>query len=233
MTSSDRDRRAPGEGGLPPSRSWASRGSARGGTHNVLRVAAGPSSGVSAGEVPEASWERRNLGATPFEAVNQPDLEAKCKVRYPAGMGFYTIGQLARAVGVPTTTLRYYERVKILRPDGRTGGNYRVYGAAALERLRFIRAAQANGFTLDDISVLMSFRDGATARCKEVQALIQDRLADLRRRMEQMREVEAVLFSSLKMCRQFERTGRCQVIDKLNQAAASSTPKKARRRLSK
>jgi DNA-binding transcriptional MerR regulator len=148
-------------------------------------------------------------------------------------MGPYTIGQLARAVGVPTSTLRYYERAKILRPDGRSGGNYRVYGAAALERLRFIRAAQANGFTLDDISVLLSFRDGATARCKQVQALIKDRLVDLRKRMEQMGDVEVVLRSSLKMCRQFERTGRCQVIDNLKQVSTSSAPKKARRHSSK
>jgi MerR family mercuric resistance operon transcriptional regulator len=147
-------------------------------------------------------------------------------------MGPYTIGQLARAVGVPTSTVRYYERARLLRPDGRTGGNYRVYGDAALERLRFIRAAQANGFTLDDISVLLSFRDGATTRCKEVQGLIRDRLADLRKRMEQMHEVEVVLRSSLKMCRQFERTGRCQVIDSLKRAATSSPPKKARRRSS-
>lgn len=147
-------------------------------------------------------------------------------------MGPYTIGQLARAVGVPTSTLRYYERVKILRPDGRSGGNYRVYGAAALERLRFIRAAQANGFTLDDISALLSFRDGATARCKEVQRLIKDRLADLRKRMEQMHEVEVVLRSSLKMCRRFERTGRCQVIDNLKQASSAPAGKSPRGRAS-
>lgn len=143
-------------------------------------------------------------------------------------MGPYTIGQLARAVGVPTSTLRYYERSKLLRPDGRTEGNYRVYGAAALERLRFIRAAQANGFTLDDVSALMGFRDGATARCKEVQQLIKDRLADLRKRMEQMRDVEAVLRSSLSMCRQFERTGRCRVLDSLKQSSSAPSGKSAR-----
>lgn len=147
-------------------------------------------------------------------------------------MGPYTIGQLARAVGVPTSTLRYYERAKILRPDGRSGGNYRVYGAAALERLRFIRAAQANGFTLDDISMLLRFRDGATAHCKDVQGLIKERLADLQKRMQQMHEVEAVLRSSLKMCRQFERTGRCQVIDNLKHAVSAPPRKSPRRRTS-
>lgn len=142
----------------------------------------------------------------------------------------YTIGQLARAAGVPSSTLRYYERSRLLRPDGRTDGNYRVYVAAALERLRFIRGAQANGFTLDDISVLLKFRDGATARCGEVQALIRDRLADLRKRMKQTREVETVLRSSLKMCRQFERTGRCRVIDSLKRASSIPPAVPPRRR---
>ena len=57
----------------------------------------------------------------------------------------YTIGQLARAAGLPTSTLRYYERAGLLEPTGRSEGNYRLYGEEALERLRFIRAAQATG----------------------------------------------------------------------------------------
>ena len=67
---------------------------------------------------------------------------------------FYTIGQLAKEANVPTSTVRYYERVGHLQPDGRSSGNYRVYSPAALKRLRFIRAAQATGFTLDDITTL-------------------------------------------------------------------------------
>ncbi|MBI4576117.1 MAG: MerR family transcriptional regulator [Planctomycetes bacterium] len=150
----------------------------------------------------------------------------------PKVEGPYTIGQLARAAGVPSSTLRYYERSRLLRPDGRTGGNYRVYGAAALERLRFIRAAQANGFTLDDIAALLGFREGRTARCKAVQALIEDRLSDLQQRMQQLRDLEAVLRSSLKMCQQFERRGRCQVVDDLRRASTTTPRRPARRRVS-
>ena len=54
-----------------------------------------------------------------------------------------TIGQLAHATGVPTSTVRYYERVGLFKPDARTRSNYRSYSARAVERLRFIRAAQA------------------------------------------------------------------------------------------
>jgi DNA-binding transcriptional MerR regulator len=63
----------------------------------------------------------------------------------------YTITQLAQAANVPTTTLRYYERAGLVLPEGRSQGNYRLYSDESLRRLRFIRAAQAVGFTLDDV----------------------------------------------------------------------------------
>ncbi len=136
----------------------------------------------------------------------------------------FSIGQLARSAGVPTSTVRYYERARLLRPDGRTSGNYRVYGTAALERLRFIRAAQANGFTLEDVVALLNFRDGRTSPCTEVQDLIQKRLGDLEGRMEELRQLRVVLQSSLKMCRQTERTGKCHVVEKLKVAVAFPLP---------
>lgn len=132
----------------------------------------------------------------------------------------YTIGQLAGAAGVPTTTVRYYERRGLLRPSARTGsGQYRVYSEAELERLRFIRAAQASGFVLVDIATLLALRDGETAPCKEVQNLIEARLEDVARRATDLERVERVLKSSLRMCRQHERTGRCEVIDTLSVAS--------------
>jgi DNA-binding transcriptional MerR regulator len=134
---------------------------------------------------------------------------------------FYTIGQLAKDAHVPTSTVRYYERVGLLQPEGRSSGNYRVYGSAALKRLRFIRAAQATGFTLDDVTALLSLRDGMTAPCKEVQTLIEDRLADMEQRLADLQHVQRVLKSSLKLCRRSERSGRCRMIDDLSAAAGS------------
>src|SRR6266849_1946834 len=86
---------------------------------------------------------------------------ARVEVRAPR----YTIGRLAREAGVPAATVRYHERSRLHRPDGRTDGNYRIYGPEALERLRFIRAAQAIGLALEDITTLLDFRDGRTAPC--------------------------------------------------------------------
>lgn len=135
----------------------------------------------------------------------------------------YTIGQLARAVEVPTSTVRYYERIGLLRPSGRTTGNYRLYGEEALERLRFIRAAQATGFTLEDITALLNLRDGTTAICQAVQTLIEERLSDVEKRMADLRHVQSVLKTSLEMCRRSNQNGQCEVIEQLT-AVSSSQP---------
>ena len=92
--------------------------------------------------------------------------------------GWYTISQLAKAAETPTSTLRYYERIGLLRPEDRSPANYRLYDDESLRRLRFIRAAQTIGFTLDHVSTLLGNRDGKTPTCSEVQALIEERLAD-------------------------------------------------------
>jgi len=106
----------------------------------------------------------------------------------------FTIGRLARAAGVPTSTVRYYERSRLLHPEGRTDGNYRVYGTTALENLRFIRAAQAIGLTLENTATLLDFRDGRTAPFREVQTLIEERLSEMRKRLrvERLPQIEKV-----------------------------------------
>jgi len=82
--------------------------------------------------------------------------------------GPFTIGQLASTAGVPSSTVRYYERQGLLSPDGRTGGNFRVYDGESLRRLRFIRTAQSTGFRLKDIQRLLEMRGGSSGSCCDV-----------------------------------------------------------------
>lgn len=131
-----------------------------------------------------------------------------------------TIGQLAKAVGVPTSSVRFYERRGLLSPDHRSQGNYRLYSGATLERLLFIRAAQAAGFTLKDIELLLDFRDGDVSPCREVQNVIEVRLAKVDREIEHLHHVRDVLGRWLKVCRKAERTGRCGVLDGLSRPQA-------------
>ena len=132
-----------------------------------------------------------------------------------------TIGQLARAAEVPTSTVRYYERAGLLRARRRSASNYRLYSDEDLQRLRFIRAAQATGFTLDDITQLLR-----PAPCHRVQALIEERLAEVTDRIKNLRHVQKVLGAALEQCREHEATGRCGVIDSISVSARSSRRRK-------
>jgi MerR family transcriptional regulator, copper efflux regulator len=69
-----------------------------------------------------------------------------------------TIGEIARRAGVATSTVRYYERRGLLRPDGRVSGQRR-YRAETLRRLVFIGMLQDAGLSLDDIDGIVSAAD--------------------------------------------------------------------------
>ncbi len=140
-----------------------------------------------------------------------------------------TIGALAKQAGVPTSTVRYYERRGLLRPDGRSEGNYRIYGEEALDRLQFLRSAQAAGFTLSDISALLQFRDGDTAPCKEVQDLITVRLAQVVEQIDHLKLVERMLGKWRTVCREAERSGRCGVLEGLAAEKKKSRSKSGKR----
>ena len=127
-----------------------------------------------------------------------------------------TIGDLAREAGVPISTVRYYERTGLLEADSRSDANYRLYGNEAVERLRFIRSAQSAGFTLADIKALLQIRSGNTTRCAEVRVLVEQRLANVKERIEEFKSVEKVLKSFLKICRQAQDDDPCDVIDRLD-----------------
>ncbi len=127
-----------------------------------------------------------------------------------------TIGQLAKSVGVLDSTIRFYERVGLLRPAGRTAANYRHYGPEARERLGFIRAAQAAGFELTDIKSMLAFQDGRVAPCGEVLALVNSRLSGVRGQLRKLRHVEHVLVQFQHACEQRAKRRGCPVLETLS-----------------
>jgi MerR family mercuric resistance operon transcriptional regulator len=130
-------------------------------------------------------------------------------------MRTYSIGQLAEAAGVPTSTVRFYERAGLLKPDARTGGNYRSYGERSLERLRFIRSAQATGFSLDGVRELLSLTYSDEPPCEEVLTLTKKRLDEVRERIKELRHVEKVLAASLADCCTGKSPDLCNEISRL------------------
>lgn len=89
---------------------------------------------------------------------------------------FLRIGQLARAVGVQTSAIRYYERRKLVSPASRSTRGYRLYDEADLERLRFIKRAQDLGFTLNEITAILRVRDHGAVPCGRVRDLAAEKI---------------------------------------------------------
>lgn len=129
----------------------------------------------------------------------------------------YTISQLAHAAEVPTTTVRYYERIMLVEPEARNAANYRLYSEESLQKLKFIRAAQAVGFTLDDVKKLVSPPTNTTAYCRKVQSLTEKRLAEVDQRLKDLGHVQRVLKTSLQKCKDTEQVDCCHVMEALRE----------------
>jgi DNA-binding transcriptional MerR regulator len=118
-----------------------------------------------------------------------------------AGM---TIGQLSRRVGITPRAVRYYERIGLLTPSGRTASGYRLYTEAEVERLAFIRRAQAQCLSLADIALILATRDGGAAPCRQARALAESRLRDVNARIEELFAARQLLVSLISRAGQVE-----------------------------
>jgi DNA-binding transcriptional MerR regulator len=91
--------------------------------------------------------------------------------------GLMRIGELAAELGLNPKTIRYYEAIGLLRPPRRTPSGYRLYDAAARERVRFILKAKAVGLTLEEIKQVLDVRSKGQQPCTHVLALLDQKLA--------------------------------------------------------
>jgi MerR family transcriptional regulator, mercuric resistance operon regulatory protein len=121
-----------------------------------------------------------------------------------------SIGGLARAAGVGVETVRYYQRRGLLPEPPRPPGEIRRYGDQDLRRLRFIRRAQAAGFTLEQIGELLALdRTGDRARVRE---LASNRLAALDERIAELEQSRAALERLRSTCASGSK-GPCPILE--------------------
>ena len=111
------------------------------------------------------------------------------------------IGVVAQEAGLSTKAIRYYESIGVLAPPERSASGYRDYTPDAVERLRFIRAAQSVGLTLGEIREVLAYRDRGQVPCAHVVELI-------RRRANQIDQEIAQLESMRTELRHLERRAR-------------------------
>ena len=120
-----------------------------------------------------------------------------------------TIGGLAKAAGVGVETIRYYQRRGLLPEPARPVGEVRRYGSQDLKRLRFIRSAQAAGFTLNEIKELLDL-DSSDDRAR-ARELAQARVAAIDEKIAELREARDALEALATACAR-KRGGACPII---------------------
>ena len=132
------------------------------------------------------------------------------------------IGQLATQTGVNVQTVRYYERRGIVIPPARSRSGYRIYGDDDVRRIRFIKQAQELGFSLDEIADLLTLRVEKRRSCAAVERRARLRIADVQRKIQDLRRIQRVLEHLASACSSEEPTGGCPILDALEAPVANA-----------
>jgi Cd(II)/Pb(II)-responsive transcriptional regulator len=129
------------------------------------------------------------------------------------------IGELAQASGTPIETIRFYEREALLPTPARTESNYRIYTAAHADRLGFIRQCRNLDMTLDEVRVLLRFKDQPLADCGEVNDLLDEHIGHVAQRIRELRALEGELHTLRDQCRAPHAAADCGILQGIEDAA--------------
>ena len=138
-------------------------------------------------------------------------------------------GELAQLAEVSTDTLRHYERKGLLAAPRRSVNGYREYPKSALGRVRLVRRALEIGFTLDELSRVLSVRDRGGAPCKQVRELAGEKLREVEARLAELvelrNELRRLLIDWDGVLSKTSSSGRADLLESL---AVNTPPKRVR-----
>lgn len=110
------------------------------------------------------------------------------------------IGEVARRVGLPVETVRYYERNGLLHPPARRASGYRDYHDSDISRLNFVLRAKGLGFTLQEVSELLALSDAAEGDMANIRSLAASKLQDIEQRIGQLTRIRDALKILVEAC---------------------------------
>lgn len=131
------------------------------------------------------------------------------------------IGELALEAGCDVQTVRFYEREGLLPQAARTAGNYRIYGPLHKTRLAFIRHCRTLDMTLDEIRMLLRFKDAPHEGCGEVNALLDEHIGQVAQRIRGLKALERELKLLRSQCGQPQQAKDCGILGELSRGAKS------------
>lgn len=129
------------------------------------------------------------------------------------------IGELSRRTNCQIETIRYYEREGLLRAPERTDGNYRLYQDTHVERLRFIRQCRSLDMALDEIRTLLHFCDAPESDCGKVNALLDEHISHVSRRIAELKTMEKRLKELRRQCVKAQDARQCGILNELTHSA--------------
>ena len=137
--------------------------------------------------------------------------------------GSLYIGDVARAAQVNVQTLRYYERRRLLRPTTREANGYRAYDVDSVRLVRFIKRAQALGFSLREVQALLRLRDTRGMPCEQVRKRAEAKIVDILAKERQLAAMRRALVGVVASCRTERGRRYCPLLDALNESDDAST----------
>lgn len=133
------------------------------------------------------------------------------------------IGVLAQLTNTQTNTIRFYEREALLPDAERSDSNYRIYGDEHVERLSFIRHCRSLDMTLNEIRLLLHFKDAPREKCDEVNQLLDEHIGQVAHRIRDLRKLEKQLTALRHQCQAGRQAVDCGILLKLTDTACGMT----------
>ncbi|MCA0215008.1 MAG: MerR family transcriptional regulator [Proteobacteria bacterium] len=144
----------------------------------------------------------------------------------PHGTDGFRIGDAAQQSGVSAANIRYYEKEGLLAPQARAGNDYRIYTAADVHQLRFIRLCRAMDMSLDEVRTLLALDLRKKADCALADAALREHISHARERLAELRTLEKNLVALQARCQ--GDGDRCHIIEALHEQADAAAPARQR-----
>jgi DNA-binding transcriptional MerR regulator len=142
--------------------------------------------------------------------------------------GTVHIGKAAKVAGVSVDTIRFYQKLGLIKIAGRSAGGYRLFDGQQIRDLTFVRHAQELGFSLNEVKELLALRQKHHV-CSEVQSILKRKLGDVREKINSLSRLEADLATAFRNCnrelrlkREIKHEDCCPLLTKLERVNGSN-----------
>lgn len=136
------------------------------------------------------------------------------------------IGELAQASQCSVETIRFYEKESLLPKPARTEGNFRIYGAAHLQRLRFVRNCRVLDMSHEEIRALLDLTDQPTDNCGAVNAVFDEHITHVDERIAELVSLKEQLSTLRQRCQTEQATDACGILQGLEAMPTLSQPRR-------